>query len=86
MSEESTFSFTESSFLWFIYGAVISASRSIISDDLEGSGRGLTEVQSRHLPGETEKHHKKPARITSVPTEIRFEDLQNSDIPTGDWE
>jgi hypothetical protein len=31
----------------------------IVGRDLEGSGHGLIETPSRHLPGETEKYQEK---------------------------
>jgi hypothetical protein len=31
--------------------------------ETEDGGRGLTEVLSRHLPGETEKPHEKPQSV-----------------------
>jgi hypothetical protein len=37
------------------------------------SGRGLTEVPSRHFPGGTEENHVKPVRIVDVPAGIRTE-------------
>jgi hypothetical protein len=45
--------------------------------NLKGSGHGLIEVLSRHLPGETEENDEKPVRITVVPTEIRTDHLQS---------
>lgn len=34
-----------------------------LMNDLEGSGRGLTEVLSRNLPEGTEKKHEKPQSV-----------------------
>jgi hypothetical protein len=42
---------------------------------MEGDGRGLIEVLSQHLPGETEEYHE---RVRGVPVEIRTEHRQNT--------
>jgi hypothetical protein len=34
-----------------------------VGKDLEGNGRGIIDVISRNLPGETEKNHKKPQSL-----------------------
>jgi hypothetical protein len=44
---------------------------------MEGNGRGLIEVLSQHLPGETEEYHE---RVRGVPVEIRTEHSQNTSL------
>jgi hypothetical protein len=46
--------------------------------DLEGSGRGLAEVLSGCLPGETEQNHKTVSQDS--PVEIRTEHLSNASL------
>jgi hypothetical protein len=47
--------------------------------DLEGSGRGLSEVLSQHLPGGTLKKTRKASVTTAaILFEIQTEDLQDS--------
>jgi hypothetical protein len=42
-----------------------------IGKNLEGSGRGLIEVRSQHLPGRSEENHKEISiRILELPAEI----------------
>jgi hypothetical protein len=45
--------------------------------NFKGSGRGLIEVLSQHLPGEAEENDENPVRITGVPTEIRTDHLHS---------
>jgi hypothetical protein len=55
-----------------------------IGNDLEGSGRNLSEVLSRNLPGGTEEYHEEPQsveqaslrRFTGAATEHRSRTLQ----------
>jgi hypothetical protein len=42
----------------------------------KGSGRGLFEVLSQHMPVETEEYHEN-LTIDSVPSEIRTQNLPN---------
>jgi hypothetical protein len=43
--------------------------------EFEGSGRGLFEILSRHLPGRLRQLQEASAGITNISTEIREEDL-----------
>jgi hypothetical protein len=45
---------------------------------LEGRGRNLIEILSRHLPVWTEKNHEISVRIAGMPADIRTEHLRNT--------
>jgi hypothetical protein len=52
-----------------------------MNDTLEESDRGIIEVFSRHLLGETAENHKKiSVRIACVPAEIRTEHIPNRNL------
>jgi hypothetical protein len=47
--------------------------------DLKGSGCGLIQVLSSHMPGESNKNHKKKTvRTASVPAKIQTDHLLNT--------
>jgi hypothetical protein len=54
----------------------------LIEQDLEGSGRGLIEVFSRHLPGRSEEKH---VTISGVLAEIRNEYIPNTSLERYCW-
>jgi hypothetical protein len=45
--------------------------------DLEENDRGLMEIISRNLLGDSEETHEKPVRIACVPAEMSTEPMQN---------
>jgi hypothetical protein len=49
-------------------------------EDLEGRGRELTEVLSRHLPGGTEGNREKPVMKASAPAKIQTKHLLNRSL------
>jgi hypothetical protein len=51
-----------------------------IWEDLEGSGRGIIEVLTRHLPGGEEKELRTSVRTAGVPADIRTEHLPNTSL------
>jgi hypothetical protein len=48
--------------------------------DLKGSGRGLFQELSRHLPGRTEENTKTSVRIAGVPAKIQTKDHPNTSL------
>jgi hypothetical protein len=49
--------------------------RQMVRDRVEVGGRGLTEILSRHFPGEIEENHKISVRIVRVQPDTQTKDL-----------
>jgi hypothetical protein len=56
------------------------ASIDMMTDELKGSGRGLIEIISRHLPGEESENHRKLSRGSQYTAKIRTEHLSNQTL------
>jgi hypothetical protein len=63
---------------WTTYRRKIGQKSDELGKDLEGGGRGLTEVLSRHLPEMSEENHDKSQYIR--PAEIQTENLPNTKL------